>query len=405
MPAKTCLFCASQLDGQTKPEHILLNVLGGRMTSRSLICSDCNNRFGSSIDAAVANQVGVFRSLLQLPTGDGKPPPILKRVNAGDDVINIRNDGRPELVQAPFTIEDNADGTANVRFSLRTMDDLPKHMAHAAAALGKPVDHLLAGVDVESAVLGRRRPGIVQHSLQFGGTDFLRSIAKSALELWAVRTSTDEVQSAPYAAARDFVVNGGDQFNRTRTEIDDRNVPQLAELTERFGPVFNLLYIRSSGDGRVIAHFTLYNVLGWQIVLAGSGGAPNCVIGIASNALDPSQWSRRVADDLDIPFDWLAAPEYDPTFVGQTARIGAAIQLGHDRGVERELARIVDEEWRRLGLAAEAILDEPAVKQLSARIADRAARLLLDIRQEERIDPDRLSEIIASIRRTPGAEP
>src|ERR1700747_1977114 len=54
-----CIFCDKALDGNTKPEHILLNALGGRKTTSKVICSDCNNRFGGTIDDALAKQVPV----------------------------------------------------------------------------------------------------------------------------------------------------------------------------------------------------------------------------------------------------------------------------------------------------------------------------------------------------------
>src|ERR1700730_10772144 len=76
MNAKTiCIFCDGELGPDTKPEHILLNALGGRKTTRRVICSKHNNDFGGGIDDALADQVGVLRNHLQLESGTGKPPP------------------------------------------------------------------------------------------------------------------------------------------------------------------------------------------------------------------------------------------------------------------------------------------------------------------------------------------
>jgi hypothetical protein len=36
-------------------------------------------------------------------------------------------------------------------------------------------------------------------------------------------------------------------------------------LKRRFGAFFNLVYVRSDDAGRIVAHFTLYNMIGWQV--------------------------------------------------------------------------------------------------------------------------------------------
>lgn len=83
--ASKCIFCDSKLTPDTKPEHILLNALGGRKTTRRVICSTCNNDFGGTIDDALTEQVEVLRNLLQFESGTGKPPPMLKNLQAGSD--------------------------------------------------------------------------------------------------------------------------------------------------------------------------------------------------------------------------------------------------------------------------------------------------------------------------------
>ena len=52
-----CIFCDRELTEDTKPEHILLNALGGRKTTRRVDWSGCDSRFGSTIDDEVGKQV------------------------------------------------------------------------------------------------------------------------------------------------------------------------------------------------------------------------------------------------------------------------------------------------------------------------------------------------------------
>lgn len=72
-----CIFGEHLLDEKTKPEHILHDALGGRKTTRRVICSDCNNTFGGGIDRALTGQFEVIRNLFQMRSGSGSAAPTL----------------------------------------------------------------------------------------------------------------------------------------------------------------------------------------------------------------------------------------------------------------------------------------------------------------------------------------
>jgi len=74
-----CIFCDSALSADTKPEHILLEALGGKKTTRLAICSGCNNKFGGTIDYILAGQVQALRNLLQFQSGRQAPAPTQER--------------------------------------------------------------------------------------------------------------------------------------------------------------------------------------------------------------------------------------------------------------------------------------------------------------------------------------
>lgn len=60
MPKK-CIYCSKPLDGSR--EHIIPDSLNGRLTSKDLICSECNNKFGVSLDPTLKE---LFNPLLLL---------------------------------------------------------------------------------------------------------------------------------------------------------------------------------------------------------------------------------------------------------------------------------------------------------------------------------------------------
>ena len=174
----TCLFCEHELNASTKPEHVLLNALGGRRKSTRLICSDCNNEFGSTIDAALASQVPAIRNTLQLPSGTGKPPPSLKKVQAGADIVDFRNDGTPELTGAPFRFVPDGDGL-RIEIDARSPEHLNSLIPNIASKLGATEAHVRELLLAGSANHISRRPGTIHQRLSFGGEEALRSMTKA----------------------------------------------------------------------------------------------------------------------------------------------------------------------------------------------------------------------------------
>lgn len=66
-----CYFCGKEIEkNKTKSEHIIPNAVGGKLTSKSILCSDCNNNL-SDIDQSLANSVYFLTNLFN-PKRDNK---------------------------------------------------------------------------------------------------------------------------------------------------------------------------------------------------------------------------------------------------------------------------------------------------------------------------------------------
>jgi HNH endonuclease len=376
-----CIFCENELTGDTKPEHILLNALGGRKTTKHVDCSACNGTFGSTIDDEVGQQAAVLRNMLQLDSGAGRAPPMLRNVQSGADIINLKNDGTPELVTKPFTVRKFEDGRFDVQITTNSVEEAAHYVPHIAAQIGCSEEQLLEFLKSAAGSLTERRPDPVYHALGFGGPLAVRSAAKSALVLWATVVGNSEVKSASYDDVRRFIVSGDEAFNLARTRLDSRYLPHSDELQRRFGKFFNLIYVRSNEAGRVIGHSTLYNVISWQFVLAEAGGTPNACVGLVSNPLDPSQWSDTIADEIEVDFTWLDSPDYSDEFVRARERLGAAMIHHVNIQGPRELNRIADEVFEKHGVVSD---DQPItdpelfqeiVWEISRRFASHALAL------------------------------
>ncbi len=373
----TCIFCDNELTAATKPEHILLSALGGRKTSRWVICSQHNQTFGNTIDAAVADQVAVLRNQLQLESGTGNAPPGLGRRQAGDETIKINSDGTPELVGKPFTLTPLGEGRFNLHISVNSAEELSSYIPHIAAQMKTTEERVREQLMAADATVVSRRPGTVHFHTPFGGAKECKSFLKSCLVLWATLVGNVEVKSTPYRAARDEIVTAADNDqtelpSSPKVKLDSRPLPQLDMLKERYGEFFNLIYIRSDDTGRVVGHFTLYNIISWQMVLAENGGSHNRKIALIANPLDPGIWSDRIAEELDIDMSWLNSPDFEVS--RSHARLSAAIGKAQHDGMMREIGRISDAVFLKYGFAGDDPITDPALTQaISSEIAHRVA--------------------------------
>lgn len=369
-----CIFCPNELTDDTKPEHILLNALGGRKTTKLVDCSACNCTFGSTIDNEVATQVAIIRNMLQLESGTGRAPPMLRNVQSASGTINLKNDGAPELVAKPFTLQKFPDGRFNLQIMTNSIEEAARYVPHIAAQIGCSEEELLEKLKSATGALVEQQVGTVPHHLGLGGPLAVRSATKSALVLWATLVGNDEVRSAPYDDVRRFVVSDDNVFNRSRSHLDSRYLPYGDELQRRFGKFFNLIYVRSDATGRVVAHFTLYNIISWQIVLAEAGGTPNARIGLVSNPLDPGEWSDTIADEIDIDFEWLNNPDYSDEFKRARERFEGTVRHHFVTQRAREAERIISDVFEKHGIVDE---QEPITDpELREKITSEASRRL-----------------------------
>jgi len=388
-----CIFCENELTSETAPEHVLLNALGGRMTTRNAICTQHNNIFGSTIDKALAGQLDVVRNYLQLRSGTRKAPPALKNVAAGSEIISISSDGKPHLEVPPFTTVDLPDGRVEVSLMV-TEDRLHEVLPHLAAKLKIPLDELKKQIMTGPAAIIERRPQTIGHQLSFGGADALRSITKSCLVLLATRVGSDLLKGSAYEAAREFVLDGSDNFNKSQCYMDPRELPCANGLMAQYDDLFNLIYVKSDGGGRTIGHFTLYNMVSWQVVLAEDAGVREAEIALISDPLS-GKWSSHLAESYSVDFTWLnTLHKGDVTARGRT-RMEAIADRYFANGHEQEINRIVDDVCQKHGFLND---DDPIpahklneIKmEISARIAAHAAGAPF----EDKLTPERLRKLL-----------
>lgn len=372
----TCIFCKSDTTTKTKPEHVLLNAFGGRKITRRVICSDCNENFGGTIDRTAAAQVAEIRNLLGLKSGDLKLPPEIKGLEAGGQKLSLDKKGRPRLVQKPFTVSrDEVAREIALKVQAPNIEQFETNLFHGLRAAGIPEDKMHSALSTRSAKMYLTPPPAIRFSLQFGGEEILRSVTKSCLVLWALEVGNDELLSDRYSETRNYVVNGGKYYPPKRIFIDAERLPFEAQITDEFGPVFNSIVIKSDAAGRVIAHFTLYNLIGWSIVLAESGSIPNKLAVLLSSSLDPKRWTDSLPRCVDIPENWPKLGELEEV-EEYYSRLSSVLALSQELGRKRAFEEIIVDTFKEFGLEEDEVISNELALKISSTIASRLASML-----------------------------
>ncbi|MBO9601887.1 MAG: hypothetical protein J7496_05190 [Novosphingobium sp.] len=336
--AHHCLFCENPVGQSSKPEHILLDALGGRKTTKWAVCSSCNQTFGGTIDKVLPEQIRVQRNMFQMRSGSGDAPPGLLQVTAASGNVNFTSDGTPRPARSkPFTATPREQGGWDLSFNVESAEQLRKYVPHAAAAMGMSEDELWAQLEGQEASLQTGYVGPVHSTLSCGGEEAIRSMVKSSLVLLATVTGTTALRGPAFTAAQSFVVEGSAHFVEHNTAMDGRQLPSptYEKLVDAHGPMFNLIYVKSDGQGRTLAYFHLINLFSWQMVLASTGGPVNIEIALASNPLDPAQWDDEVASKAPLAFDWLESPDYTDGVETTLQRFSKILELYQELSLKR----------------------------------------------------------------------
>ena len=364
-----CIFCPTVLTPDTKPEHIWLNALGGRATTRGVICSGCNNTFGSIIDTALASQVQDLRTLLNLSSGDRRTPPPLQVTIEENQKFVVWPDGRIELRQKPFIIEKRSDGGFDVTIKAKDLEHVDSLIPHVAAAIGISEENLrnqLGRANAREII----QPGPqVTRNMAFGGHDPLRSLAKSCLVLWNKSGQDNAIKESPFDAVKVFVTRGDQTFLSNKIKLDGRPIPGADILASKFGPIFNLIFIKSDRNGKILAYVGNYNTAYWRIVIAEAGGMPNRTVGLVSNPLNPNNWSYLPNYGFDLDISWLETPTIDESSRNPGDSIGAALKDHTEKQQEQHIHEMLIDTFRECQISEGSVITEEAIERFSQRFA------------------------------------
>lgn len=210
-------------------EHVISNVLGGRLTSKRLLCKGCNEYFGSTIDKELDGQLAPFASLLGVKTD--KDSDHLYAVVAEDGTERMV--GKNLKPASKITL-------LNKKTIFKKDDDVQPFVNATIKGYKQKKNLDVAFVESSELPDGKRyhirnSRSTVIGDIEFGGYDFMRAIAKIAMNFAILNKVPSEILESIRAFILGEVNNNGlvDYYYPTTYEIyqlEDQEVNHVIYL-------------------------------------------------------------------------------------------------------------------------------------------------------------------------------
>jgi hypothetical protein len=176
-----CYICNKNIIAKhSYDEHIILNALGGNLTSKSLICRPCAVSF-DKIDAALAESLNLFGLLLGITRKRGTNPSILvSTIDTGEEIY-LESGGKPVLPKKSIIIINNLDNSEQPFLYIKAKDEA--QLREALKGIKRKYSFLDVEEIVKSAVSQQMHISPVRIKILFDDKS-LRSVCKMAINFY-----------------------------------------------------------------------------------------------------------------------------------------------------------------------------------------------------------------------------
>lgn len=251
-----CYICETKIrDENLYREHILLNSLGGKLKSSSLICRNCAPYF-DAIDAALSKQLNPIGLLLNIKRDRGSNPSLKATITKTGEEIFIGAGGKPIPIKP--TIDDSViDGQLHLSISARD----EKQMREVLKGLKRKHPWIDVQSLLNNAVLSRDYlTSPVHHEETVGGDEAFRAICKMAIGFYLHQ-----------GGMRDFIthlipyIKDGQPTNCVRFFYPDDFTAMDGEKLS----VLHTLYVRGDLSEEILfAHIDFFSTFKFLVLLS-----------------------------------------------------------------------------------------------------------------------------------------
>jgi hypothetical protein len=255
-----CIFCDGEIPANNPDEHIILNAIGGRLKTNTLVCGKCNSRLNDEIDNVLADQLNPITNLLNVKRErGGSPAPVLGQSQTMG-TIKMMPGGKPEMLKPEVEIL-RTETEEKRTIKARSGKELRKHLQSIAKDGHK--------IDVEDEIKKAKHesvhPGEVSINGNFGGAEAFRSVCKTALLSYLQNGGDPQYVKD----AIDFV-NGKNQEDRVGLYQSDTNT-----VAGTSGVTHSVSVRGDSSQKRLYSYVEYYGAYGFAVSLNDNYQGPN----------------------------------------------------------------------------------------------------------------------------------
>ncbi|MBW8002987.1 MAG: HNH endonuclease [Planctomycetes bacterium] len=387
-----CIYCNSQI-AETTDEHVVQSGLGARLSSKNLICKDCNNFFSRSdsgdIDKALVNQFKVIRNHLEIWSGRGQAPPILRNVTTEDGfTYDLLPGGIPVLAKTVRSRPIVEGSEIRLDIASPDLDKARVQYEHLLRQFGK--NHKITS-EVRQRLTYLKNP--VHFGLTFGGEQALKGVLKSITNFlfYAVRDRNvsigvtrddllEVINYLRYSGPKDSIAAAFDLKNEILLGIPPESFPII--VTVGAIPRHELIV----GTLTVLGHITFSAIL--------SNGYSGAEFGLGL-AQFPN--SSQLAFRQDVDFSNFN-PDYPANYASHAVeffatpqqRIEAILRVSYKRMTRKALEETIDKAFKDCFPPIGGIITAEHIHRLADHLAHNFVHLHYRIPQDLPFDPKAL---------------
>ena len=324
-----CYICNVKLNDSNKSiEHIIPNAIGGRLTSKDLLCKDCNSKYGQDSEAKLMSQFNFYANFLMIKRQRGNPQPVIMENQKDGKKYSVNHEGMP-TIDKPTINKVEEDGKLHFTITARNMKEGREILNRLSKKYKKlNVDEILKTAKEFDEYI--QEP--LHYKIVTGGIDVLPAVLKMALDyyifktgdIFPVRNAIEDLKSNKTAKVEPIVLE-----------------KRLYELDEN--EVSHCIYLRGSQEEKKLyAIIELFNINQFIVKLSDNYNLPDFEDLYVFDVLLCSERRKEIKYKLDYAFIFnFTYPTSNPNFYVARDAANRVFEIGYKRQQDKYLEGMV----------------------------------------------------------------
>ena len=388
---RSCWICDRPFSTVTESEeHVIPNAIGGRRTVRHFICRECNSGAGKRWESALASQLNYLGILFDIRRQRGRVPPMRLKTASGK-IVEVLPGNRRILGKPTHEVSHEGSKT-----TIHMRDRSVRNIRKRIRGIGRKNPQINVDEWMNRISTGQDYDSDPMHvSLTFGGSEFNRSMVKSAAALACDSGLSMEDCDLSVRFLRDegSEYHDGCLFDYYQGDLVSNRVPGM--------PLHCVHITGNPSTGLLLAYVEFFGAVRKVICLSRAYRSHSMSQQYSINPITGEEISHIIVDLDDSKFtNTIATQTQDGMFAGLNKTVNQIIGAGMELSRQRELDRVIRDTWNtclsHIGKSEEDEWTESDRIRFFDCVADSVAPLLvfhmMPIEFPEGFDPSAPSE-------------